>query len=132
MNWDEERDGPKKPHIFNHQPCGVHGPRLRVRIHLTLTYPELTHDSRLKVWKSFIESLHVDTSAMTDDETGRLAEKELNGRQIKNVVKMAGLLAADNGGKLNPEDLDTILRIGRGNKLAGEGSEGGRHEVSFT
>ena len=102
------------------------------RIHLTLTYPELTHDSRLKVWKSFIQSLHVDTSAMTDDETGRLAEKELNGRQIKNVVKMAGLLAADNGGKLNPEDLDTILRIGRGNKLAGEGSEGGRHEVSFT
>ncbi|KIM96604.1 hypothetical protein OIDMADRAFT_75796, partial [Oidiodendron maius Zn] len=81
------------------------------RIHLSLTYPELKHESRLKVWKSFIQSLHVDTSAMTDDEMGRLAEKELNGRQIKNVVKMAALLAADNGGKLKPEDLDTILRI---------------------
>jgi AAA+ superfamily predicted ATPase len=102
------------------------------RIHLSLTYPELTHDSRLKVWKSFIQSLHVDTSAMTDDEMGRLAEKELNGRQIKNVVKMAGLLAGDNGGKLKPEDLDTILRIGKRNELAGEGSERGRHEASFT
>jgi len=102
------------------------------RIHLSLTYPELKHESRLKVWKSFIQSLHVDTSAMTDDEMRRLAEKELNGRQIKNVVKMAALLAADNGGKLKPEDLDTILRIGRGNKLAGEGSEEGRHEASFT
>ena len=102
------------------------------RITLSLTYPELRHDSRLKVWKSFIQSLHVDTSAMTDNEMGRLAEKELNGRQMKNVVKMASLLAADNGGKVKPEDLDTILGIGRGNKLAGGGNEGGMHEAIFT
>jgi hypothetical protein len=94
------------------------------RIHVTLTYPELTLESRYKVWKNFIMSLQVDRSAMTDDDIGRLAEIELNGRQIKNVVKMAGLLAAENNGKLKPEHLLTVLRIGK-LKFASNGSEDG-------
>jgi AAA+ superfamily predicted ATPase len=102
------------------------------RIHVSLTYPELTHEWRRKVWKNFIQSLQIDTSAMTDGEIGRLTEMELNGRQIKNVVKMASLLASDDGGKLKPEDLETILRIGRSNKFAGDGSEKGKHGASFT
>jgi AAA+ superfamily predicted ATPase len=92
------------------------------RIHLSLTFQELAHESRRKVWKSFIESLQVDTSAMTDDVIGRLAEMELNGRQIKNVVKMAALAAAGDG-KLRPENVDSILRIGKTTKFAVERSE---------
>lgn len=102
------------------------------RIHVSLTYPELTHEWRRKVWKNFIQSLQIDTSAMTDGEIGRLAEMELNRRQIKNVVKMVSLLASDDGGKLKPEDLETILRIARSNKFAGDGSEKGKHGASFT
>jgi ATP-dependent 26S proteasome regulatory subunit len=83
------------------------------RIHLTLTYPALALDSRRKVWTNFIQSLQVDKSAITDDEIENLAKENLNGRQIKNVVKMAGLLAAHNGGKLESEHLHTVLRIGK-------------------
>lgn len=89
------------------------------RIHITLTYLELTIESRRMVWKNFIQSLQVDQSAITDDEIGKLAEMELNGRQIKNVVKMAGLLAADNNSKLEPGHLQTVLRIAK-QKFASE------------
>ncbi len=92
-------------------------PAFESRIHVSLTYPELTRDSRSKVWKNFIKSLHVDTSEVTDDEIERLAATELNGRQIKNAVKMAGLLAAAAKGKLEPGHLQTIMAIGQSENL---------------
>jgi ATP-dependent 26S proteasome regulatory subunit len=83
------------------------------RIHLTLSYSELNVESRRKVWTNFIQSLQVDKSAITDDVIESLAKVDLNGRQIKNVAKMAGLLAAHSGGILEPEHVHTVLRIGK-------------------
>lgn len=87
------------------------------RIHISLAYPELTHESRQKVWKSFIQSLKVDTSAIDDIQIGHFAAVELNGRQINNVVKMAGLLAADEKGALMPAHVEAIMKIGKSDRM---------------
>jgi hypothetical protein len=62
------------------------------------------------VWENFIQPPPADISAITDVEIRRLAGLELYGRQTKTVVKIAGLLAADSGGKLMYENLETISR----------------------
>lgn len=48
--------------------------------------------SRRKVWSNFIPVDGTDGS-ITESDLDKLAEIELNGRQIKNVVKTAGLIA---------------------------------------
>ncbi|KAK2030006.1 P-loop containing nucleoside triphosphate hydrolase protein [Colletotrichum zoysiae] len=64
------------------------------RIHLTIQYPHLDAESRLHIWKTF---------------------EQLNGRQVKNVIKTARLLAASDGTALSPEHVETVLRIKHSN-----------------
>jgi hypothetical protein len=92
------------------------------RIHISLTYPKLGHQERHKVWKNFIRSLHVDTSGIGDAQIDDFATLELNGRQIKNVVKMAYLLAAAEEGVLKPMHVEMIMGLGKTDKL-GQGGE---------
>ncbi|KAI8297576.1 ATP-dependent zinc metalloprotease FtsH [Colletotrichum sp. SAR11_240] len=76
-------------------------PAFQSRIHLTINYPSLDFDSRLHIWKVFIERRKVDDcgalepqkSGLVEDDLHVLAKLELNGREIKNVVKTASLLA---------------------------------------
>lgn len=86
-------------------------PAFESRIHISLSYPELSPDSRRKVWKNFVSMVDVDTSDITEDTLDRLAYYNLNGRQIKNAVKMACLLAADDGNQLKSSHIESIIRI---------------------
>jgi hypothetical protein len=76
-----------------------------------LKYPELDLDSRRKVWKTFLRSLQVDTHEISSEYLDSLARLDMNGRQIKNAVKMAGLLASSDSGGLNAGHIATVLRI---------------------
>ncbi|KAF5625509.1 AAA family ATPase [Fusarium sp. NRRL 25303] len=91
-------------------------PAFESRIHLTIHYPNLDYTSRLHIWKTFV-NIGDDESSLSEDELGELASVELNGRQIKNVVKTARLLATHEKTQLAMSHISTILRIKKG--LAG-------------
>jgi hypothetical protein len=59
--------------------------------------------------------LRVDTSEITDTHLDQFAAVDLNGRQIKNAVEMAGLLTtAEEIGRLSPEHVEKLMRISKG------------------
>jgi len=70
-----------------------------------------------------VSLLQVDTSGIGEEEIARFAAVDLNGRQIKNVVKMAGLLAADEG--RNGGGGGGVLRGEHVERLMGIATEGG-------
>lgn len=76
------------------------------RIHVALRYSKLDKDARTKVWKNFME--------FDDSKEGRMllqivAERELNGRQIKNCVRTARSLAEAQGKGVGLEHLKIVL-----------------------
>ncbi|KAM0808329.1 putative P-loop containing nucleoside triphosphate hydrolase protein [Seiridium cardinale] len=80
------------------------------RIHVPLRYTSLSAESRRSIWRNFCSRVPGGTDI---DEEGlrRLAEHDLNGRQIKNVVKTAESLAAFEGTKLDVERLEEVTLI---------------------
>lgn len=82
------------------------------RIHVSMAYPDLTVDSRRHIWENFLTSLRV-KGAWSDEDIDELARIELNGRQIKNVLKSAALLAARKKEGLGKKYVDMVLAIER-------------------
>lgn len=78
------------------------------RIDLTLSYPELSSSSRAIVWKNLIGN---DNKIVTEADLDELASHVLNGRQIKNVVKLAKLLAVRRDEHLRMDHLRRILEL---------------------
>ncbi|KAF9635055.1 Multicopper oxidase type 1 [Lasiodiplodia theobromae] len=67
----------------------------RSRIHLKINYPDLGTEAKIGIWKNFIEaSRKKNGSNVSDANIRELAEYPLNGREIKNMVKTAQLLAS--------------------------------------
>jgi hypothetical protein len=86
-------------------------PAFQSRIHVHLKYKELSSQSRRQVWKSFLEKMPCDFS---DEELKELAGVMLNGRQIKNLIKTAQLLALEEKKTLSKEHVDMVLAIEEG------------------
>ncbi|THH06995.1 hypothetical protein EW146_g9450 [Bondarzewia mesenterica] len=66
------------------------------RIHLSLHYSELSREAKEQIWRAFLEKVRKNPLGMQDlslDEIKALSERDLNGRQIKNIVKIATSLA---------------------------------------
>lgn len=81
------------------------------RIHVSLEYPDLTSASRRTIWKNFLRGATI-KSGITDAEIEQLSELKLNGRQIKNILKTAQLLAARRKSPtLDKKFVDTVLAI---------------------
>jgi hypothetical protein len=83
-------------------------PAFQSRIHISMEYPALDFASRSLVWANFLNGIE---NEIAEAELPKLAEVELNGRQIKNVLKTAGLLARHKGVKLRYEHLRTVLDV---------------------
>ncbi|KAH7165777.1 P-loop containing nucleoside triphosphate hydrolase protein [Dactylonectria macrodidyma] len=94
-------------------------PAFSSRIHMSLEYPSLDASAREAVWRGFLartinlnakmegESAH----EISEDEIKALAHLELNGRQIKNVLKTSNLLACHKGEKLAFRHLRIVLKV---------------------
>jgi SpoVK/Ycf46/Vps4 family AAA+-type ATPase len=78
------------------------------RIHVSLSYPNLTSVARRRIWQNFLNGKD---SKFTESDLDELAEVDLNGRQIKNVLKSAALLAARKRDDLKREYVDVVLAI---------------------
>jgi hypothetical protein len=79
------------------------------RIHLTLRYPDLDGDAKEHIWRHFTTLSGV-AHGFSADVYERLAQLPLNGRQIKNTVKIATLLATRQKVTLGVDHVRTALQ----------------------
>ncbi|KAJ3579557.1 hypothetical protein NPX13_g1008 [Xylaria arbuscula] len=84
-------------------------PAFESRIDLTINYPELDFNSRLQIWKMFIKP-GASRCTVHEADLERLSCIKLNGRQIKNIVKTATLLASGEQKALAMEYFEIVLR----------------------
>lgn len=85
-------------------------PAFASRIHISLNYKELSIASRRTVWKNFLDNSPQD-HVITTKELDELSRLSMNGRQIKNILKIARLLASRQDAKLDREHIMTTLDV---------------------
>lgn len=84
------------------------------RIHISIEYPELSLSSRRHVWSNFIALGAMQQShGFSESDLDLLATYEMNGREIKNVLKTAKLLASRQGNQLGVGHIESVLKIER-------------------
>ncbi len=86
-------------------------PAFESRIHISMHFFDLTLSSRREVWKTFLKLDSESSPDITQEDVEEFTKVEMNGRQIKNVVKSASLLALSERGGLKAEHVRTVLRI---------------------
>ncbi|KAK8099065.1 uncharacterized protein PG998_012306 [Apiospora kogelbergensis] len=99
-------------------------PAFQSRIHVSLEYPDLTPASRRRVWENFLAAANAKaasalargggaaaTAELSGEDLDELATLDLNGRQIKNILKTAQLLASRKKEPLKRDFVDMILAI---------------------
>lgn len=99
-------------------------PAFQSRIHISLEYPNLDSEARAAIWRMFLartDSLETVNGGgkahkVTEEDVSLVSKLNLNGRQIKNVLKMANLLACQKGAKLSFEHIKKVLKV-QGNSL---------------
>ena len=88
-------------------------PAFESRVHLTIHYPPLDVTSRLRIWKNFID-LPGSHSQLSAANLEALAKMEMNGREIKNIVKTARLISKQAESPLAMEHIEMVLKVKRG------------------
>ena len=90
------------------------------RIHVTLGLPSLDQPRRISVWDIFVQDLKAKgtiTEAHSDALLKLVKEKwskeKLNGRQIRNSVRTALVVAEKKGSVVGEKEFETVLKIGR-------------------
>jgi hypothetical protein len=86
---------------------------LESRIQLTIHYPPLGRPSRLYVWKTFVQMGDLE-SRLSEKDLETLAKIEINGRQIKNIIKTARLLSKQDRAPLTMEYIEIVLKVKKG------------------
>lgn len=84
-------------------------PAFESRIHISVQYPELTTPSRRQIWQQFISESNI--RSFSETELNQVAGLDLNGRQIKNVLKAAHLLAKEEECGLNYNHVRIVLNL---------------------
>ncbi|CAG8971148.1 hypothetical protein HYALB_00010123 [Hymenoscyphus albidus] len=87
-------------------------PAFQSRIHIRLSYPPLSKSSRTQVWNNFLSRgiAHEINPADVD----KLAEVQINGREIKNILKTAQFLSQHQELPLRYDHLKTVLDVEQG------------------
>lgn len=84
---------------------------LESRIHLKISYPGLDYNARLQVWHNLVGLMPSSSIGLDASDLEFLAQRKMNGREIKNVIKSASLLARGQDTALGLEHIYTVLRI---------------------
>lgn len=80
------------------------------RIHLTLRYPSLSTEAKTAIWKHFVQgTTWAAGNTLTDEHYQKLNTLPVNGREIKNIVKTAFLLASRDKAPLSIENLKKVV-----------------------
>ncbi|KAI9733878.1 MAG: hypothetical protein M1834_002533 [Cirrosporium novae-zelandiae] len=89
------------------------------RIHLSLKYLALSTESQKKIWRNFINPITSKETEFSDDDLAASTRYQMNGREIKNAVKMACLVAAQDQEAFAAKHVHTILGVLHGDPLDG-------------
>jgi hypothetical protein len=85
------------------------------RIHLSLRYDELSAKARKTVWQLFIEKVKnsegLEINDITDNDYEMLSRRDVNGRQIKNLVRAAQALAVHEGVPLDMKHIKKVIEV---------------------
>lgn len=81
------------------------------RIHISMEYSELSAPSRRHVWANFLSGGGKRAHGFSNGDLDVLAEYAMNGREIKNVLKTAQLLASKKGEGLAIQHVKSVLAI---------------------
>ncbi|KAH8890557.1 P-loop containing nucleoside triphosphate hydrolase protein [Thozetella sp. PMI_491] len=79
------------------------------RIHFCFEYGELDVSARKAIWTTFLDKAKTDTKVeivLEEKDIAELAERELNGRQIKNIVSISHAVAAE---RKTPITRDSVM-----------------------
>ncbi|KAJ5899699.1 hypothetical protein N7495_004443 [Penicillium taxi] len=85
-------------------------PAFESRIHVSIAYSDLDVKSRRHVWSQFLNG-STKADVVSEEELDNLSAVELNGRQIKNVIKTASLLAWSKNTYLQYEHIQKVLSL---------------------
>jgi DNA polymerase III delta prime subunit len=85
-------------------------PALNSRITVALHYPALDHKTRAQVWRSMLQAAEIDTTGF-DIEV--LAKDSANGRQIKNAVRFAQVMARRSNSSVSLEHCQLASKLAR-------------------
>ena len=55
---------------------------LEGRIHFSINYPTLDHDSRMKIWRMFLRKTSNSLDRFSETDLQQLARVKINGRQV--------------------------------------------------
>jgi len=91
-------------------------PAIVSRVHLTINYPALNFESRLTIWRNFLDRANP-PAALSWEEIEFLSSIELNGRRIKNVVKTAQIMAKREQRAIRVDDIKKVMKITEGLRL---------------
>ncbi|PVH93720.1 P-loop containing nucleoside triphosphate hydrolase protein [Periconia macrospinosa] len=101
--------------ILTSNRVGMFDEAFKSRIQVALHYENLNRSSRKKIWENFIEMLEEDEEDVNFQEIrfhlDDLAGRELNGRQIRNVLTTARQLALYKNERLEWEHLEQALSV---------------------
>ena len=85
------------------------------RIHLSLRYEELSTKARHRVWKLFLEKVKstegVEIAKISESDYTDLARRDVNGRQIKNLVRAAQALAVHEKKPLSMVHIKRVIDV---------------------
>ncbi|KAK1774208.1 hypothetical protein QBC45DRAFT_425681 [Copromyces sp. CBS 386.78] len=87
-------------------------PAFKSRIHVTITYPDLSSEAKSQIWESLItknKAVGVDDS-WTPSVFTALGQLDMNGRTIKNILRTAVAYANSGGEPLGARHVLAILR----------------------
>ncbi|PIL28927.1 hypothetical protein GSI_08974 [Ganoderma sinense ZZ0214-1] len=80
------------------------------RIHVALHFEELSVGTKLEIWRAFLRKAGLgDAEVEAEGFLARLAEREINGRQIKNACRTATALALSRGERMGFSHLEQAL-----------------------
>ena len=89
-------------------------PALESRVTVALKYSSLTKEARQQVWKNMLQRTNCKVSPSIQFD--KLGEYQLNGRQIKNAVRLATAVAMDGNHELSQQIIEetvAVVNIGR-------------------
>lgn len=82
------------------------------RIHVALHYEELNNEAKTRIWRAFFKKAGMVEGQISDELVERLAQRDVNGRKIKNACRIATFLARSQGMEIQYEHLEQALVAG--------------------
>ncbi len=84
-------------------------PAVESRVTVALRYDHLTAQARSKIWENLLENVPIPLGG--DVSTSELGKHEMNGRQIKNAVRLAVALARERGTAMTTSVLNLTMQV---------------------